>query len=125
MTEGEIIKLVDDGAKLDIEIDAKTKELKKIKALLVTLDAGDYFGDSGRIAKVIHPAPKIAPAATQIEPLREAIGDADFKTLFDRIVTWKPVKECRSVAVRILSPGQLKKFLSFCEQDSSPYVIFT
>jgi hypothetical protein len=118
-------ELVDKGSALDARIKNDIEELKKIKAELIALGPGDYTGDSGRRAKVIQPAAKITPPlGDKLDIVRNLMADEDFKSLFDRIVAWNPVKSCRDVAARILSPGQLKKFLGLCEKESAAYVLF-
>ncbi len=126
MTATEIKSLVSQGAKLDREIKDKADELKRVKALLVSLSPGDYQGEQGEVAKVILPSPAIKPPPGAIGQARTIISDPDiFKKLFDRIITYKPVANFRSVIAAVLTPAKAKSVIQLCEVDPAPYVIFS
>lgn len=123
MNPAEIKSLVSQGAKLDREI----QELKRIRALLASLPPGEYVGEKpGDIAKVIAPSPAIKPQPGVIGQCREIISDPDlFKKLFDRIITYKPVANFRSVIAAILTPAKAQKVIQLCEVETQPYVVFS
>jgi hypothetical protein len=121
-------ELVSEGWKLDARIKEESNRLREIKSILSKAGAGRYAGAIGGEALVIFPGPRIeTPADDQkLAELRsEILGDDDFKTLFERIVFWRPVKSCRDVAVRILTPQRLKKFLGICEVECPAQVRFS
>jgi hypothetical protein len=125
MSPDEIKSLVTQGAKLKREIQAKQEESRRINALLITLTPGDYQGEYGEVAKVILPSAAIKPSATAIAQVRNVVDPDLFTKLFDRIVSWKPVQNFRSVVHALLTPAKEQKIIALCEIDSAPYVVFS
>lgn len=126
MSPSEIKSLVTHGAKLDREIKDKADELKRLKALLVSLAPGEYQGEQGEVAKVIQPSPAIKPPPGAIGQAREIISDPDlFKKLFDRVVSYKPIANFRTAVAVALTPAKAVKVIALCEVDSQPYVVFS
>jgi hypothetical protein len=124
MTDAERDALIDEGHALSYELSAKTKRFKEITGALCSLEAGNYESAAGKIACVIRPGPALKPKEAAIDATKKMLKEEHFKLLFDWKAIWKPVKNCRDVAARILTAAKLKKFLSLCEVESTPYVIF-
>ena len=104
------------------------KRCEEIDAVLFKSGAGRYTGLRDEQLLVVFPGPGLETPRDEkdLAALRgDILGDADFKTLFERVVSWRPVKSCRDIAVRILTPMQLKKFLVACEVPSQPQVRFS
>lgn len=113
--------LVTEGALLKARIKADSERLKEITESLVTEGPGEYHGAAGEKALVIVQGPSIKPTAETIDELKASLGDS-FGKLFDRVVSFKPVKAFREVAQAILPKGKAAKVISRCEVDSTPYV---
>jgi hypothetical protein len=121
-----ISDLVDAGAVINARIKRDELALAEIKTKLIDKGQGEYFGaNKANRALVIFPIAKIAPDQKQLPEVRSAIGKDAFQVLFDRFVLWKPVKSCRDVAVRVLSPSKLKAFLEIAEVDCPAQVRFS
>jgi hypothetical protein len=116
--------LVSEGWILQNRINADTDRLKQIKGVLIKAGGGKHYGARGGEALVIFPSPKIAPPKDQLGAVQDALGKDDFTTLFEKIISWVPVKSCRDVAMRVLPTAKLKKFLALCEVECSPQVRF-
>lgn len=114
--------LVTEGAAIKARAKADKKRLEEIEAQLIELGAGDYTGEGDTACKVIQPSPGIKVADGDIEPAREICGDEAFKKLFDRLVSYKPVKAFREVAEALLTAGKVKKLVALVEKPASPYV---
>ena len=125
MTPAEIKSTVTQGAKLKREIADRSDELKRITALLITLTPGDYQGEQGEVAKVVQSSAAIKPSSAVIGQVRAIVDPDIFTKLFDRIVSWKPVQNFRSVVAAVLTPAKAQKVVALCEVDCAPYVIFT
>jgi hypothetical protein len=131
LTDAQVTKLVDEGAALDARLKRDSLALAEIKLKLVAHAAKEemteasvpLLGSKSRCL-VIYPAPRIAPAADKIDVIRRKVGGDAFQTLFDRIVSWRPVKSCRDVANRVLSDSKLREFLELAEVESQPQVRF-
>lgn len=117
-----IAGLVSEGSVIKARMAADKRRLDEITALLTELDPGDYKGDNGEICKVIAPAAAIKVKDGEIEPAREICGDDAFKKLFDRAVSYSPVKAFRDVAAALLTPGKVKRLVELLEKPAAKYV---
>jgi len=102
--------------------EALEKERCDLRDILVQKGKGALRGANGETIQVIYPDPKIQVQADKIELIKERIGEENFKTLIERVVTWKPVKSCRDVANRVLTKLQLRQFLGLTESECAPYI---
>lgn len=119
----EIPHLIAEGASLKARIKCDSGRLKEIEAALIdALASGKHEGADGASCRIIRPSPAVKPEKDGIEAVSEMIDEADFKKLFIREVTFKPVEAFRQVAKAILKAPVLRKVLAKCEKDSAPYV---
>lgn len=118
--------LVRRGRDLDLEIKAKTDELKKIKQRLIAAGAGEHEGTDGAKALVIFPSPKIAPAEENLGKVEKLIGPKRFTKLFDQVVSFRPVKAFREVLHALATDTtQEADVLALCESESAAQVRFS
>lgn len=113
------------GRDLDLEIKAKSEELKLIKGELAKLGAGEHVGTDGAVALVIYPAPSIKPSEETVDSLKGKLEAGVFRKLFDRLVLYKPKKGFREIAGALLSHRESEEVIGVCEVENSPQVRFS
>lgn len=120
----EEISNIDEYVALDAQLKAIGDRKRKLVAEIVKLGAGDYETAKSKI-RVVMPIPKIAPTQEKIAVVRESVAADDFKLLFDRVVSFKPVEHFRDFLTRAssLSVTQVRKVLAICETPSNPYIV--
>jgi len=137
MKDSEISKLVDEAGALDAECKEKSKRLAEIKRLLqaeaeARPDAHQAGGKGGmhwifdgekHQVAVTFPDPSISLREDAVTAVKEIAGE-DFPQLFDREVSFKPVKAFREILSALLTKAKAKKLLKLCEQTPSPRIAF-
>lgn len=120
----EITKLIAIGAELKARILDDTTQLKQIEAeLIAKLAPGKHATEDGRAGcNIIFPGPALKPDEAAVTTIQGLVPKDVFKTLFERHVTFKPAKAFRELAAALVNKPLLKKVLSLCEKDSTPYV---
>jgi len=113
--------IVTEGAKLKARIKADSERLKEISERLVAEGAGEYHGAEGVKAIVVVPGPSLKPAAETIDALKTTLGDS-FGKLFDRVVSYKPVKSFREVAGALMTKAKATRLIVQCEVAATPFV---
>jgi hypothetical protein len=137
MKDSEISALVDEAGRLDVEIKERSKRLAEIKAALVAeaearpeahdsgVKGGRHWifdGDSHQVT-VTYPDPGIALRDDAVNAVKETAGIC-FGQLFEREVSYKPVKAFRVLLENLLTKVKAKKVLKLCEVQASPRVGF-
>lgn len=102
------------------KLKAEDRELTQV--LVDKAGPGLLHGVDGEPAQVIFPAAKIVFEPDKVPEIRDRTGGVNFKKLSVCEIVYKPVKNCRDVAIAILSKVQLREFLALTEKESSPYV---
>jgi len=120
MAKSSIPALVSEGTKLKETIKANQARVKEIEGLLIAEGAGDYQDKDGHVAKVIQPSSSVG-MPDDLEGAREIAGDS-FGKLFDRVITFKPVKSFKEVAAALLTKGKANKLIGLCESAKTAYV---
>jgi hypothetical protein len=110
------------------EIKRRQKEdgdrLKEISAALVKAGAGEHTGSDGSTALVICPSPTVKYIEDNHAQLQKLAGD-EFYSLFERKVTYAPVKAMRDVAKALLTPAKARKLIALSEVPSTAFVKFS
>jgi hypothetical protein len=115
--------LIAEGASLKSRITADTARLKEIEAdLLRALPAGEHQGANGATCRIVTPGPAVKPDAEAVDAVRQVAGDDVFRKLFERAVSFKPVKAFREVLAAITDKRTTAKVLALVERESTPYV---
>lgn len=118
-----ITVLIAEGASLKARIEADSKRLKEINDQLISeLPAGKHEGNDGTACSIVVPSPSVKPSAEDIDAVRQLAGDEAFKKLFDRMVSFKPVKAFREVLGAITDKRTAGRVLSLVEKEATPYV---
>lgn len=120
----EVAFYVDTAIGLQLEIEERQETLKKIKAKLIELGAGDHKGVCGK-ASVIEPGPSIKATEVAMEYANGKLDKTQFAKLFERKLTFAPVKAFRDVARALLKPAQAEKLITTFEAPSTAYVKLT
>lgn len=104
------------------QIRAQMKDLKEELASIEAdlIEAGGGEDAEGRKAIVVESAPAIA-APEKIEDAQGIAGD-HFGKLFEKVVTYKPVKSFREVAGALLTKAKAGRLISLCEKAKAPYI---
>lgn len=113
--------LITEGAQIRDRQSADKKRLEEINAILIA--AGGTHEHGGHKAQVIAPAASVAfpKSKEDQEKLRDICGD-NFGKLFEREVSFFPVKAIKEVAAAILTKGALNKLFDLCSVEKTPYV---
>ena len=115
--------LIAEGAALKAKIAKDSERLKEIAdAVIAKLPPGKHEGNDGAACTIIAPSPSVKPSAEDAEAVREIAGDDAFKKLFERVVSFKPVKAFREVLAAITDKRTTAKVLSLVEKDSTASV---
>lgn len=118
-----IANLIARGAKLKASIAEQTKELKEIEAdILRRCAPGKHQGDENTSCSVIAPAATIKLSTEDVDKVKELTGDETFKKLFERTVTFKPVKAFRDLLAALVGKREQKKVLELTQGESTSYV---
>jgi hypothetical protein len=125
MTKDETVSLVNEASQLERRIKDDKKRLDEIKAQLVKLPPGTYLGGADAKAQVIQPEPGIRPAADAAVQAVDFVGPIAAKKLFNRIVSYKPVKDFRAAARAALTPAKAEKVIAMCEVAAGKYVLIS
>jgi hypothetical protein len=118
-----IRELVTRGCELDEVVKAAQAKLGEIRAQLGELAPGKYEGANATSCTVVWPGPSLKVDEETIQNLRAKLVAADFQKLFDKVVSWKPVRSFRDVAAAVLGK-KAKAVVESCEVPSSPQVKF-
>lgn len=110
--------LVSRGHHIKSQIKDLSAELKDIEAAL--LEAGGGEDADGRKAVVIESAPAIV-VPDSIEDAQGIAGE-HFGKLFEKVVTYKPVKSFREVAAALLTKAKSARLISLCEKSKAPWI---
>jgi len=122
MAKSNIEALISEGVSIKARMKTDAGRLKEIEGEILPLGAGKYEGRDGTACTVIVGSPSIKPNEAAIEAVKNAVGEEHFKTLFDRVIGFKPVKGFRDVVNAILTPAKAKKVLGLCEAAAAPYI---
>ena len=103
-------------------IRAQMKDLKDELAGIEhsLIDAGGGEDADGRKATVIESAPSIA-VPENIDDAQGIAGE-HFGKLFEKVVTYKPVKSFREVAGALLTKAKAGRIISLCEKPKAPWI---
>lgn len=116
--------LIEEGATLRNTIETSGKRLKEIEeTLLSSLPSGKHDGANGTGCTIVAPSPSIKLGREDVDAVRELAGDEAFRKLFDRVVSYKPVKAFREVlAAVVVKKRPANGILKLTEKSSNPYV---
>lgn len=117
----DITKLVTEGFALKREIETKQARLKEIADALVERGAGTYEDGKGASCTVVVPSAGIKPSEEDVEVCKDIAGE-HFAKLFEKAVSFKPVKAFREVAAALLSKAKCAKLIAQVEKASSAFV---
>lgn len=114
--------LIGEGSRLKARISADSKRLKEIEGALVNLPPGTHEGENGAKCQVIAPAASIKLDSDDAETVKEAVGADAFSKLFDRVVSFKPVKSFRDILGALVGKREQNKVLRLTEKPGTAYV---
>ncbi len=122
----EVSDLVDEGVRLQASMKENKKRLEEITSELIKRGAGEHTGTAGRKALVICPsaAVKTPKDDDSLARVRKLAGSL-FSKLFDKKVSYTPVKSFREVAAAVLTPAKAAKVIAECEEEPKSYVKFS
>jgi len=117
------ISLIEEGCRLKAQIESDSARLKEIgEMLLEVLPAGPHHGESNSML-IVEPSPAVKPGEKDIEPVRLVLEDDDvFKKLFDRVVSYKPVKGFRDKLAVLVDKRKQKRILALVEKPTPKYI---
>ena len=102
-------------------IEGARARLAELEKRLLALAPGKYQGTQpGEQVQVIQPAPSLKPSPEAIEFVRAQVEPDEAKRLFERVVSYKPVKSFRDIARAILTKAKAAKSIAACEVLSAP-----
>ena len=118
------VVLIDEGAEIKARIKADTERLKEIEATLMeSLAPGKHPGTDGVCCTIIAPESSLKLKSDDVDEVRATLGDDSFKKLFDRTVSFKPVKSFREVLAALADGKRVaNKVLALMDTPSSPSV---
>lgn len=120
------VALIIEGHALRAEIAERQERLKAIEGQLweTLVEPGTYSTPAGSIA-LVSPGPKLTTTDEAIETARKLCPKTIFGKLFERSVSYSPVKAFRDLAAALLTPAKSRDLIAAFEQDSSKYCKWT
>jgi len=123
MSKNKTASIVTEGYTIRVRIKELQKELKDLETELMEYGVGEYEDSDGQRALVIQPkdsfgTPKEAQA---FEAVKELLGET-FPKLFERTITYSPVKSFEDVAKALLPPKVFKKVLDLMRVGKAAYI---
>jgi len=116
-------EIVDRCHELEAQIKPAQEELKTLKGQLIDGGAGVYHGTDGRKATVISVSEKLEPNPNEEAVLAaKKIAGETFEKLFEKVVTYRPLKSFRELALALLTPAKARKVITACEKPGYTFV---
>lgn len=112
--------LVTEGAEIRKLVADKGKRLKEIEAALIAAGPGLHEDGKGTKVSVVAAGESVCVPA-DLDAVKEAAGE-HFGKLFEREVSYKPVKGFAEIVGALFKKPAAKKILNLCRKVRSAYV---